>query len=185
MWRASAKIESRSPAWRQISLASAIELARHEGNATALAQALDEAVQLPGGNFIPSDVEVTLLIGEALLDAGRLDDLGGFLTSRRLGIERFRSLPGLAALAMLDARLAARAGELDRADRLLAQAVRWGDEAEDAPRRWRARELRVEVLGQQDDRASLREFLMETAERLPESLRAQFFSNRRVAARLN
>jgi len=185
MWRAGAEVESRSPAWRQISLASAIELARHEGNATALAQALDEAVQLPGGNFIPSDVEVTLLIGEALLDAGRLDDLGGFLTSRRLGIERFRSLPGLAALAMLDARLAARAGELDRADRLLAQAVRWGDEAEDAPRRWRARELRVEVLGQQDDRASLREFLMETAERLPESLRAQFFSNRRVAARLN
>ena len=185
MWRAGAEVESHSPAWRQISLASAIELARHEDRPAALAQALDEVVRLPGGNFIPSDVEVMLLISEALLDAGRLDDLATFIASRRPGLERFRSLPGLAALAMLDARLAARAGELDRANELLAQAVRWGDEAEDAPRRWRARELRAELLERNDDRTSLREFLAHTAEGLPEPLRTRFLASSRVAPVLN
>jgi len=182
MWRASAEVESNSPAWRQISLVSGIELARHEGKPEALARALDDAVGLPGGTFIPSDVEATLLIGEALLDAGRLDDLTTFVASRRPGLQRFGSLPGLAALAMLDARLAARARNLDQADELLAQAVRWGDEAEDAPRRWRARELRVELLERADDRVALQEFLMHTAERLPEPLRSRFMASDRVRA---
>ena len=185
MWRAGAGVESRPPAWRQVSLVSAIELARQEGDPQALAQALDEAVQLPGGSFIPSDVEATLLIGEALLDAGRLDDFATLMASRRPGIERFGALPGLASLAMLDARLAARERNLERAEDLLAQAVRWSDEAEDAHRRWRARELRAELLKRDADRASLHEFLMHTAERLPEALRAGFLANPRVAAVLN
>ncbi|HEY6102877.1 MAG TPA: AAA family ATPase [bacterium] len=185
MWRAGAEVESRSPAWRQISLASSIELAQHEGNERALQEALDEVIRLPGGSFVPSDVEVVLLIGETLLDAGRLDDLAAFVASRRPGIERFGSFPGLASLAMLDARLATRDGDVTRADELLARAVRWSDEAEDAHRRWRARELRAELLGQQDDRAALRQFLSETAARLPEDLRARFLSSTRVAAALN
>ena len=185
MWRAGAEVESRSPAWRQISLVSAIELARHEDRPDALAQALDEAVRLPGGNFIPSDVEAVLQIGEALIDAGRLDDLATFIASRRPGLERFGSLPGLASLAMLDGRLAAHERDLERADELLARAVRWGDEAEDAPRRWRVRELRAELLQREDDRAALREFLRHTAERLPEALRAGFLASPRVAVVLN
>jgi len=159
--------------------------ARHEDRPDALAQALDEAVRLPGGNFIPSDVEAVLQIGEALIDAGRLDDLATFIASRRPGLERFGSLPGLASLAMLDGRLAAHERDLERADELLARAVRWGDEAEDAPRRWRVRELRAELLQREDDRAALREFLRHTAERLPEALRAGFLASPRVAVVLN
>lgn len=182
MWRAGAKVESRSPAWRQISLISAIEVARYDRDGDALTRALDEAMSLPGGTFIPSDVEATLLIGEALLDAGRPEDLDAFVAARRPGLEHFGALPGLASLAMLDALLAARAGDLARADAQLARAVRWSDEAEDAHRGWRARELRVELLAQDDDRASLREFLQQMAERLADPLRARFLGNPRVAA---
>ena len=182
MWRAGAEVESHSPAWRQISVISAIELARHEGNAAALARALDEVVRMPGGTFIPSDVEAVLLIGEALLDSDRLDDLAAFLASRRPGVERFGASPGWASLAMLDARAAARGGDLPRAGELLAQAVRWSDEAEDAPRRWRARELRVELFGKDEDRTALRAFLTETAAGLAEPLRTRFLGSARVAA---
>jgi hypothetical protein len=86
---------------------------------------------------------------------------------------------------MLDARLAARAGTPDRTDALLAQAVRWSDEAEDAPRRWRARELRVELLRRDDDRAALRAFLRQTADALPEPLKTQFLRRPRVSDHLS
>jgi hypothetical protein len=58
--------------------------------------------------------------------------------------------------------------------------VRWSDEAEDAHRRWRARELRVELLGTEADRASLREFLVQIAARLADPLRARFLGGDRV-----
>jgi hypothetical protein len=182
MWRAGAEVESRSPAWRKISLISAIEVARHTDDGAALTRALDETLALPAGTFIPSDVEATQLVGETLLDVGRYDDFTRFLAACRPGMERFASLPGLASLAMLDARIAARAGEAADARIFIAQAVRMSDEAEDAHRRWRARELKVELLGTPEDRAELAAFLGDIAGRLPDALQRSFLASPRVAA---
>jgi len=182
MWRAGAKVESRSPAWRKISLISAIEVARHEGDQDSLMRALDEVVALPGGTFIPSDVEATLLVGEALLDADRPADFTAFVEACRPGMERFGSLPGLASLAMLDARATALHGDAAGAEALLGRAMQWSDEAEDAHRRWRARELRVELLDTAADRVALAAFLEGIAGRLPEGLRRSFVQSPRVAA---
>jgi predicted ATPase/class 3 adenylate cyclase len=182
MWRAGAEVESRSPAWRKISLISAIEVARHTDDGAALTRALDETLALPASTFIPSDVEATQLVGETLLDVGRYDDFTRFLAACRPGMERFASLPGLASLAMLDARIAARAGEAADARIFIAQAVRMSDEAEDAHRRWRARELKVELLGTPEDRAELAAFLGDIAGRLPDALQRSFLASPRVAA---
>lgn len=180
MWRSGAAVETNSPAWRQISLLSAIALAGCERDTDGLRRALDEAVALPAGGFIPSDMEAALAIGEALLDAGRVEDFERFVEARRPGIERLGSQPGLAGLAILDARRAATAGDLGRAAGLLEAAT--AASGLDAVRLWRALELRVDLLNRPEDRSALREFLQKMAASLPDDLRRTFLSSPRVGA---
>ncbi|HXF81543.1 MAG TPA: AAA family ATPase [bacterium] len=179
MWRASATVESHSPAWRQISLLAAVDLARAEDDAPALRAALDELAALPGGVFVPSDVEAVLHVGEAFLDSDRLDDLTNYLAARRPGIERFASGHGLASLAMLDARLAARRGDTARLRPLLDQALAQARQTEDVTRTWRVLELRAELLGAAEAPA-LRTFLEQIAAGLTEGTRRTFLDSRRV-----
>jgi len=184
MWRSGADVESHSAAWRQISLLSAIDLARTDGDAQALARALDEVVSLPGAVFIPSDVEAVLPAGEALLDAGRVEDLHAFVAARRAGLKRFGSGHALASLAMLDARLAAHGGNGQQAREMLDRALALSRESEDVVREWRALELRDEVLRRPEDRTALRGFLERIATALPAGPRLTFLANPRVTRAL-
>jgi len=180
MWRSAAGVESHSPAWRQISLVAAADLARAEGDHRGLARALDELVGLPGGVFIPSDAEAVLTAGEAFLDTGRFDDFHRYVEARRPGLLRFASAPALASLAIVDARLAARGKEED-VSALLDQALTWSRQSEDVVREWRALELRSEVLGRPEDRTALRAFIERMAHTLPETRRVQFLASPRAA----
>jgi class 3 adenylate cyclase/tetratricopeptide (TPR) repeat protein len=184
MWRASATVETHSPAWRQISLLAAVDLARADDDTAALRAALDELAALPGGVFVPSDVEAVLHVGEAFLDDDRLDDLTRYLAARRPGIEQFASGHGLASLAMLDARLAARAGDAARLRALLDEALAQAHQTEDVTRTWRVLELRAELLGVAEAPA-LRTFLEQVAAGLAEGRRRTFLDSRRVRRGLN
>ncbi|MDR7498498.1 MAG: AAA family ATPase, partial [Armatimonadota bacterium] len=183
MWRNAATSESHSPAWRQISLLAAVELALTEKDRAALARALDELAALPGGVFIPSDVEAVLTAGEAFLDAGRLDDLRRYVEPRRPDLLRFASPPALASLAILDARLAAREGSA-QVPALLDQALAWSRQSEDVVREWRALEVRRELLDRPEDRDALRSFIERMAQTLPEQWRPRFLASPRAARAL-
>jgi len=180
-WRSGAGVEASSPAWRQISLLSAVGLARAEGDRQALARALEEAVSLPGGGFVPSDVEAILPIGEALIDADRIEDLHRFVAARRPGLERLGSAPALASLATLDARLAALRGDAGTTARLLDTAVALSAQAEDAVRAWRALELAETLCARAEDRPALQAFVERLADSLPEEHRGPFLASPRAA----
>lgn len=182
MWRRGAGVEANSPAWRQISLLAAIDLARADRDDAALTRALDELAALPGGVFIPSDVEAVLPAGEAFLEAGRAGDLTAFLAPRRAGLERFGSGHALASLAMLDARLAVLAREQAKVAPLLDQALAHARQSEDVAREWRALELRADALARPEDRAALRGFLERVAGTLEGQARTRFLRAPRVAA---
>jgi len=184
MWRHASEAESHSPAWRQISLLAAVDLARAEGDQSLLARTLDELVALPGGVFIPSDVEAVLTAGEAFLDAGRLDDLRRYVEARRPALMRFASPPALASLAILEARLAAPECGSQVAT-LLDQALAWSRQSEDVVREWRTLEVGRELLDRPEDRAALRNFIERMAQTLPEEQRPRFLASPRAAKALH
>lgn len=180
VWAKAGNIETRSAGWRQVALLSAIGLARLDRDPGSLNQALDEILKLPWGVFIPSDGEALLPVGEALLEVERIEELRRFLTERRPVIEKLASPPYLAALAILDAQMAAREGRTAEAAAPLHRALRWTDESGDALRGWRVRELLLTLLKRPEDRAALRIFLTRIAESLPEHLRGTFLASPRA-----
>jgi class 3 adenylate cyclase/tetratricopeptide (TPR) repeat protein len=176
VWATGAGLETRSPAWRQVVLLCAINLARLEDDAAAGSRALDEFLGLPWGVFLPSDGDSLLPVGEALLDAGRFDDLRRFAAQRRPGIERLAAPQYLAAAEILDAHLATQTGDTGAAIAHLDRAIRWSEQSADALRGWRAHELRWQMCHDPNDREALRTLLQRVASGLPVDLREAFLA---------
>jgi hypothetical protein len=119
--------------------------------------------------------------GEALLEASRTDDLRRLLMTIRPRIEAFGTPPALAGLAILDARLAIHGGDIDAARRFLDRAIQLSEGCGNAIISRRARELRLQLLNQDQDRLALRALHARIAAALPEDLREIFMASPRVA----
>ena len=174
------EIETNHPSWRMVALHSSITLARLNRDIVGVNRAIDEILGLPWEVFIPDDAELAHPVGEALLGAGRIDELRRFVADRRPGVEKFGAPPHLAALAIVEAQLAIHDGEREKAAASLDQALRWSERCEDVVTTLRARELRLQLLGRQEDREALRALLARLAASLPDDLRATFLASPRA-----
>jgi len=170
-----------NPGWQQMMLISSVLAARLEGDRPAMNRAIDQILALPWNVFIPDDGEVIGPVGEALYDAGRIDDLRAFVADRRPGIERWGAPHQLANLAFLDALLAHHDERGDEAEAKLnegiAQARSIGNvtlEAQGYERLW-------EWFRRPEDREILRGLLRRIFDSLPEDLRATALASPRAA----
>ena len=178
-FRKSASFETRSPGWEPIVWGSAAYAARLAGDMVALNRALDGLLTL--GGFVPNDALVVMPVGEGLLEAGRVDDARTLVATRRDIVERFNAPGSVAGLAIIEARLAARDGDLEAARAFLDEAIRTSRAAENARTLRRGLELRVELFNRDDDRQALRDLLARIAASLPDDLRLIFLASPRVA----
>ena len=175
------EVEAYHPSWREAILLSRLYLARLNHDTDALNRTLDEILRLPYGVFIPDDAEAMLPVGEALLESGRIDDLRRYVPARRPGIELFGAASHLAGLAIIEAQLSLRQGDTKSAGDLLDTAVKHAQTSEDVITTRRALELRLGLLGRDEDRVALRDLLSRLAATLPEDLRETFLASPRTA----
>ena len=84
-------------------------------------------------------------------------------------------------MLIIEARLAARDGDLEAARAFLDEAIRTSRAAENARTLRRGLELRVELFNRDDDRQALRDLLARIAASLPDDLRLIFLASPRVA----
>ncbi|MDR7518083.1 MAG: adenylate/guanylate cyclase domain-containing protein [Armatimonadota bacterium] len=180
-FRTAATFPTSSPGWRKVSLMAMAYVARLDQDLHALHQVLDQLLPLPAGQFVPTDGAVILPIAEALRDAGRLDDLRGFLANHGPVIERLAAPPHLAALDSAKALLALRDGDRHAARAHLDEAVRLAESCEHVVTIRRAREVRLEAFNTEEDRQALRGLYARIADGLPDDLREVFLASPRVA----
>lgn len=171
-------LQPTNPAWRQGVLLSAIRRAQLEQDEAALTKALDEILALPWNVFIPDDTEALLPVGEALLEAGRIDELRWFIAARREAVVKFGVPPNL---DLLEAQLALHDARQDEALFHLDRAIRWSEAHENVLVGIRGREVRLRLLNLEEDREALRAILGRIAETLPDDLRETFLANPRAA----
>jgi class 3 adenylate cyclase/tetratricopeptide (TPR) repeat protein len=169
------------PSWEMITLGAMALLAAHRRDDPTVHRALDRLQAMPWGVFLPDDTELILPVGEALLAAGRHEELRAFLAARAPQVEQFDSAPQRAAyhlvLGQLEALAGRRDGAVAAADTALALSRRCGAVI---PMR-RALELRWTLLADHADREALRALLARLAASLPDDLRRVFLQSARVA----
>lgn len=181
-FRSGASIEVKSLGFELVALLSAVSLARLEGDHDTLHRALDGLKTIGPGTFVPVEGMVTLPLGEALWDAGRIEDLRRFVTAERPGILRLGAPAHAAGLAILQARLAFAEGRPGEAAALLDRAVDLAESCEHAALTRRALELRLQFFRRADDRVALRRHHARLAAALPDDLREVFLRSPRVSA---
>jgi len=169
------------PAWREAALVAQLLLSRLYRDSKRLNEILDEILSSPVGLFIADDAEFMLPVGEALVEAERIDDLRGFMAKRWAAAEKFGALHHQVALDILDARLAANAGLLDEALGRLRHGLAMSRQAEDVIMQRRVLELLVSLQDAPEDRSELRSLLQRLATSLPEDLAATFLASPRAA----
>jgi len=172
---------ARHPSWREAALVYDLYVARLEHDRSTLDRVLDELLALPSGIFVPDDAEAVLPVGEALLEAGRLDDLRQYLERRRPAVETFAAPTHLAGLAIVEARVAAHAGRPGEALALLDRAQAYSQQAGDVITARRVHELRLALHPAAHDRIALRDLLLRLAATLPDPVREAFLQGPRVA----
>lgn len=170
------KVQTSHPSWRSMVLVSQILLAGSLGDRPTLNRTLDEILQLPVGLFIADDGLTISAVGPALLAEGRVSDMRSYLQRILPSVEKFGAPPQLAAMAIMDARLAQRDEDRDRTLALLDRALDWSEASEDVVTGIEALKYRMEVSGEQKDRQRLRALLTRIASTLPEDLRALFLT---------
>ncbi|MDR7420307.1 MAG: tetratricopeptide repeat protein [Armatimonadota bacterium] len=175
-------LETYHASWRMILILARIYAARIAGDPALRRALVDELLSLPWGLFIADDGEITLPLGEELLEQGRVDDARRLVHERRADFERWGAPPHLAGLALLAARLAAHDGHRDRAVALVDDALRLGESVEDSLTILRARELRVRLTTDPSDRGAFERLIAAIATTLPADLAARFVETRRAAA---
>ncbi len=176
-----AELLIKGPAWQMHVLVSKILIAYLDRNFETLHQQVAEVQNLAWGAFVPSDAEVLFPVGEVLLEASRADELSSLLGAVRSKIEAFGSRPQLAALAILDARLARLRGNIDAAVAYLDRAIQLSEACGNVIMPRRARELRLQWLNREEDRVALRALLERLAASLPDDLRGIFLASPRVS----
>jgi tetratricopeptide (TPR) repeat protein len=170
-----------NPAWQRMLLLATALAARIEGDQAELNRAVDTYLAAPVEPFIPNAALGMLLLADALLHLGRVEDARILLQARRGLVERLGN-PGFdAGVALLEAHLVTSDGARGAAERLLDAAVRGAQEAENVSVLRRALELRVTLLNRDEDRRALRDLLDRLAATLPDDLRAIFRASPRVS----
>jgi len=176
-----ADVETIHPAWREGALLVQLRLAHLYRDSRRLNEILDEILSSPAHLFVPDDAEAILPVGEALLETERIEDLKGFMVKRKPEAEKFGAPHHLAAVDIVDAQLAARAGMLDEALGRLHHGLTMSRQAEDVITQRRVLELLVSLQNAPEDRSELRSLLQRLATSLSEDLAAAFLASPRAA----
>lgn len=180
-FRAGAASEVRSLGWELVALLCALYLAGLDEDDDALHGALDRLVGLRPGTFAPAIGMVALPFGEAFWETGRLEDLRMLVARQRPPILQLGAPAYIAGLAILEARLALTDGKRDDAAAHLDQAVELAESCEHAAVTRKARELRLQFFGRDEDREGLRRLHARIAASLPDDLRETFLRSPRVS----
>ncbi len=181
-FRTAVSFDVPNPGWLKVPVLAALALARLERDMTGLHRALDAVLSLRFGTFLPVDCYAVLPVSEALLAAGRADDLKAMLARQKPAILALDSPAYLAALAIGEALAAIRDGRSGDAASLLDEAVQRAESSGNAIITRRAREIRLERFQRDEDREELRRLHARIAAGLPDDLRAIFLSSPRVTA---
>jgi class 3 adenylate cyclase/tetratricopeptide (TPR) repeat protein len=161
-----------NPGWQQIWLLSSVLAARLDGDQAEVNRAIDRILALPWNIFIPDDGEVIGPVGEALYEAGRIDDLRAFVRDRRPGVERWGAAHHLASLALLEALLAYHDGRPGEAEVRLKAGIAQAESIQNVTLQLGGYERLWEWFHRPDDRETLRGLLRRVFDSLPEDLRA-------------
>jgi hypothetical protein len=179
---ASTALRIRNPAWARMALIGDLFVARIDGDPAAYARTLTRVLAGAVGIFAPVDGYLVLPVSEALAESNRFDDLRAFLAAERPIVVRAQSAPYLGALAIADALLAIAAGRREQGAAYFGEAIRLAESCDHVIVSRRARELRLQHFGRDEDREALRRLHARLAEHLPDDLRAIFMASPRVRA---
>lgn len=174
-------VATHHPSWREALVTARLWQARLNGDAAAINARLNELQHLPTGLFVPDDGETILPAGEGFLEVGRHHDLRSFLDARRESVRKFSAPSQLAGLALIDARLALLDGDAKAARDAVDAALQHAQVNGDVITTRRGLEIRLQMLGQAEDRAALRALLLRLAMTLPEDVRETFLASPRAA----
>jgi tetratricopeptide (TPR) repeat protein len=170
-----------NPGWQQMWLISSVLAARLDRDQPAANRAIDRILALPWNIFIPDDGEIVGPVGEALYEAGRIDDLRGFVAERRPGVERWGAPHQLANLALLDALLAYHDGRPEEAEAKLRDGIEQARSIQNVALELHEYERLWEWFHRREDREPLRALLRRIFDSLPEDLRAIVLASPRGA----
>jgi class 3 adenylate cyclase/tetratricopeptide (TPR) repeat protein len=180
-FRTGASFEVRSLGWELVALLSALYLAGLDADHDVLHRTLNRLVALRPVTFAPVVGMVALPFGEAFWEAGRVEDVRTLVARYGPRILQFGGPAYIAGLAVLEARLAFIDGKRDDAAAHLDRAVELAESCEHAAVIRKARELRLQFLGRDEDREGLRRLHARIAASLPDDLRETFLHSPRVS----
>ncbi|HEV8354715.1 MAG TPA: tetratricopeptide repeat protein [bacterium] len=167
--------------WPPIAAVCRMHYGRLIGSEAEVHHGRDRILRFPRGTFVPADGEVLIGGGDILVDACAPEDLRKLIEESRPGIERLGSHAHVAALRAVEAGRAEKEGDIESALTLLEQARELAQSCGNVLIEWHAREARLRIRADEEDRAGLLALFAKIGASLPDDLKTVFEANPRVA----